>query len=319
MDTKTYEQLGLHIALGDADPGRVVNGRSNREILGALATPGDTQYHPCPEAFPAAGVPRGSVKSFPDWADSAIYPGTKRDLWIYTPSGFDARAAPPAVIVCNDGGGYLAADGPVRAAAVFDSLLHTGQMPPTIGVFVMPGRALEVKSRSELAAGEPDDPRATRQRSIEYDSCTDTYVRFVVEDLLPMVERHIGCALSADPHLRTICGISSGGICAFTAAWYRPEAFGRVISHCGSFTAIRGGHNYPYLIRSTPKKPIRVWMQSGERDADILFGNWPLANQEVAAALRFAGYEVNFAYGQGGHNLRHGGALFADALRWLSA
>ena len=319
MDTKTYESLGLHIALGDVDPRRVVNGRANREIVAALATPGDTQYNPCAAAFPGSQVPRGRVRSFPDWSRSSIYAGTKRDVWIYTPAQFDARGAPPAVMVFNDGGGYLAADGPVRAAAVFDTLIHAGDMAATIGVFVMPGRALDVKSRNQLQAGEADDPRATRQRSIEYDSCTDTYVRFLLADLLPMVEDEIGCALTVQPERRTICGISSGGICAFTAAWYRPDAFARVLSHCGSFTAIRGGHNYPYLIRSTERKPIRVWMQSGARDADILFGSWPLANQEVAAALRFAGYEVEFAFGEGGHNLRHGGALFAESLRWLWA
>ena len=156
-----------------------------------------------------------------------------------------------------------------------------------------------------------------QQRSFEYDSVTDLYARFLLEDLLPFVEGEIGCALTTDPARRTVCGISSGGICAFTAAWMRPDAFGRVVSHCGSFTAIRGGHNYPFLIRSTERKPIRVWMQSGTADADILFGNWPLANQEMAAALGFAGYDVEFVFGEGGHSLRHGGAVFADALRWL--
>jgi enterochelin esterase-like enzyme len=158
-----------------------------------------------------------------------------------------------------------------------------------------------------------------QQRSLEYDSCTDAYVRFLLADLLPFVEAEIGCQFTDDTAWRTICGISSGGICAFTAAWHRPDAFGRVISHCGSFTAIRGGHNYPFLIRSTSRKPIRIWMQSGANDADILFGNWPLANKEVAAALSFAGYEVKFVFGEGGHNLRHGGAVFADTLRWLWA
>ncbi|MFI4976973.1 MAG: alpha/beta hydrolase [Caulobacterales bacterium] len=303
MDTKTYESLGLHISMSDVDPTRVVNGRANREIQDALATAADRQYNPCPEAFVAEDVPRGRVTSFRDWAGSRVYPDTQRDLWIYTPPGFEPGGEAPALMVFNDGGGYLDRNGPVRAAAVFDTLLHAGEMRPTIGVFVMPGRS-------------PDTPQ---QRSIEYDSVTDSYVRFLLEDLLPFVEAEIGCALTGEPAHRTICGISSGGICAFTAAWYRPDAFGRVLSHCGSFTAIRGGHNYPYLIRSTPRKPIRVWMQSGENDADIILGSWPLANKEVAAALRFAGYEVKFVFGEGGHNLRHGGAVFADSLRWLWA
>ncbi|MYA17899.1 MAG: hypothetical protein F4Z28_14640 [Gammaproteobacteria bacterium] len=146
---------------------------------------------------------------------------------------------------------------------------------------------------------------------------TDDYVRFLAEDVLPLVEETVGRPFAPEPIRRAICGISSGGICAFNAAWHRPDLFGRVISHCGSFTAIRGGHNFPYLVRSTPRKPLRVFLQSGAADADIIFGSWPLANQEMAAALEFAGYDCRFEFGTGGHNLRHGGALFADTLRWL--
>jgi enterochelin esterase family protein len=301
MDTKTYERFGLHQSLGDVDPARIVNGRANREIQGALSTPGDRQYHPNPEAFPDDAIARGTVVSHRAWSQSRVWPRTQRDLWIYTPARFDPTGPAPALAVFNDGGAYLDRNGPVRAAAVLDWLIAAGEAPPTIGVFVMPGAA----------------EGSTQQRSIEYDSLTDDYVQFLMEDLLPFVEAEIGCALTHDPAWRTICGISSGGICAFTAAWRRPDAFGRVISHCGSFTAIRGGHNYPFLIRSTSRKPIRVWMQSGSADADILYGSWPIANQDVAAALRFAGYEVEFVFGEGGHNLRHGGAVFADALRWL--
>jgi len=301
MDTETYEALGLHRSLSDIDPTRVVNGRANREIQQALSVPGDRQYHPCPEASPTGDVPRGKVVSHRDWAGARVFPGTTRDVRIYTPPGFDPKGPPPAVIVFNDGSWYLDREGPVRAAAVLDSLLHVGEAPATVAVFVMPGK-------------NPDNPQ---QRSFEYDSVTDLYGRFLLEDLLPFVEDQIGCALTIDPAWRTVCGISSGGICAFTAAWYRPDAFGRVISHCGSFTAIRGGHNYPFLIRSTERKPIRVWMQSGSADADILFGSWPQANQSVAASLDFAGYDSRFVFGEGGHSLAHAGALFADTLRWL--
>jgi len=90
-----------------------------------------------------------------------------------------------------------------------------------------------------------------------------------------------------------------------------------VLSHCGSFTNIRGGHEYPYWVRETRRKPIRVFLQSGSGDADIIAGNWPLANQLMAASLEFAGYEVKLAYGDGGHNLHHGGAIFAESLLWL--
>jgi enterochelin esterase family protein len=304
MDTETYEALGLHKSMSDepGGGGREVNGRSNREIQGALSTPGDRQYHPNPEAFPVEGTPRGQVRSHRGWTGARVYLGTTRDLWIYTPPGFDPKGgAPPALTVFQDGGGYLDRNGPVRAAAVFDTLAAAGEMPPTVGVFVMPG----------AKEGTP------QQRSIEYDTVSEAYARFLIEDVFPFVETEIGCKLTTDPAWRSICGISSGGICAFTAAWFRPDAFGRVLSHCGSFTAIRGGHNYAYLIRSTPRKPIRVWMQSGAADADIILGSWPQANQAVAASLEFAGYDVKFVFGEGGHSLAHGGAVFADALRWL--
>jgi enterochelin esterase-like enzyme len=301
MDLQTYQGFGLHRSLSDVDPLRVVNGRFNREIEQSLFVPGDRQYHPCPEAHPGEDVPRGQVASHRDWTGARVFPGTTRDVRIYTPPGFDPAGPAPGVMFFNDGSWYLDRDGPVRAAAVLDSLIHRGEAPPTVGVFVMPGKS-------------ETNPQ---QRSFEYDSLTDLYARFLLEDLLPFVESEIGCKLNADPARRTVCGISSGGICAFTAAWMRPESFGCVLSHCGSFTAIRGGHNYPFLVRSTERKPIRVWMQSGSADADILFGSWPLANQAMAAALKFAGYDVEFVFGEGGHSLHHGGAVFADALRWL--
>lgn len=120
-----------------------------------------------------------------------------------------------------------------------------------------------------------------------------------------------------DPNHRTLCGISSGGICAVTAAWHCPDEFARVISHYGSFTNIRGGHNLPYLVRSTPRKPLRVFLQSGANDAATLFGDWALANQTMANALAYAGCDYRFEFGRAGHSLHHGGALFADTLRWL--
>ena len=92
---------------------------------------------------------------------------------------------------------------------------------------------------------------------------------------------------------------------------------GLVLSHIGSFTNIRGGHVYPALIRKTENKPIRVFLQDGANDLDNLHGNWPLANQSMAAALRFAKYDYRFEYGDGGHNGKHGGAILPDSLRWL--
>jgi enterochelin esterase family protein len=161
-----------------------------------------------------------------------------------------------------------------------------------------------------------------RNRSFEYDTLSDQYARFLLEEILPEVQKSVN--LRQDAASRAISGASSGGICAFTVAWERPEAFSKVLSWIGSFTNIAsgesrraGGHNYPALIRKTPKKPIRVFLQDGENDLDNAHGNWPLANQQMAKALAFAGYDYQFVYGKGFHSAAHGRAILPDSLRWL--
>ena len=208
-------------------------------------------------------------------------------------------------MVFQDGGGYVNEKGNVRTPIVFDNLIHKGEMPVTIGIFINPGVL--------PGAGEGATPR--RNRSFEYDSLGDRYASFLLKEILPAVGKEYN--LTDDPNMRAIGGISSGGICAWTVAWERPDAFRRVLSHVGSFTNIRGGHVYPALIRKAEKKPIRVFLQEGENDLDNLFGNWPLANRQMAAALKYAGYEQKLVMGTGGHNSRHGGAILPESLRWL--
>ena len=144
----------------------------------------------------------------------------------------------------------------------------------------------------------------------------------MLEEILPEVERTV--KLRHDPESRAIAGISSGGICAWTVAWEHPEEFSKVLSWVGSFTNIasgttrrEGGHNYEALIRKTPKKPIRVFLQDGANDLDNANGNWPLANQQMAKALEFAKYDYKFIFGQGFHSNLHGRAILPDSLRWL--
>ena len=132
-----------------------------------------------------------------------------------------------------------------------------------------------------------------------------------------MVTKEHSLKLSDDPNQRAICGISSGGICAFTVAWERPDQFRKVLSHVGSFTNIRGGHVIPAVIRKTENKPLRIFLQDGANDLDNLHGSWPLANQEMAASLKFKSYDYKFEFGDGGHNGKHGGAILPDSLRWL--
>jgi enterochelin esterase-like enzyme len=285
-----------------------VNGRRN----GVANDPAwDAAYHPCPEAYPGDDVPAGAVRKLENWAASRVYPGTRRHLWLYAPAGL-AGGSEARILFCNDGAWYLSRSGPVRAAQVLDTLHHRGEIPPTVAVFVLPG----VPEGEVPGPIESYDP-PTAQRSLEYDTLTPRYGEFLFGEILPLVAGELDLRISADPAHRTVCGISSGGIAAFSAAWFHPDQCRRVLSHCGSFTDIWGGHNYPSLVRRTPRKPLRVWLQSGANDANTPFGDWSLANRAMASALAYADYDHRFEFGIGGHSLAHGGALFADSLRWL--
>lgn len=260
-------------------------------------------YQLGPDSMPQDGVPQGTVTKL-QWKSDKVYAGTERDYWIYVPKQYDG-SQPACVMVFQDGGSYVDPQKQFRTTVVFDNLIHKKEMPVTIGIFLNPGN---------IPAAAPDQkPRSNR--SFEYDSLGDQYARFLLEEILPEVGKQY--KLTDDPEGRAICGISSGGICAWTVAWERPDAFRKVLSHVGSFTNIRGGHVYPALIRKTERKPLRVFLQDGANDLDNVHGSWPLANQEMAAALKFAKYDYRFEYGDGGHNGKHGGAILPESLRWL--
>jgi enterochelin esterase family protein len=271
-----------------------------------LATPfshGAEDYRPGPDSE-IQSVPRGEVRSS-RFDSSRVFPGTTREYFVYVPKQYDGTK-PACLMVFFDGAGFMRPDGPFRVPVVFDNLIARAEMPVTIAVAVNPGMIVPVLPGAK--------PRSTR--SLEYDSLGDANARFLLEELLPEATR--GLNITADPRGRAICGNSSGGIAAFTVAWERPDAFGKVVSHIGSFTNIRGGHVYPALIRKTkPAKLLRVFLQEGTNDLDNLHGNWPLANRDMAAALSFASYDHRVAFGDGGHSGRHGGAIFPDTLRWL--
>ena len=269
----------------------------------AFAAPQDDQYVLGPDSQVKPGVPQGKVITR-QWTESKIYPGTTRDWAIYVPTQYD-KAKPANVMVFQDGMGMVKADGQYRVPVVFDNLIASGEMPVTIGIFINPGF---------FPSADPKQ-KGRSNRSFEYDSLGDLYARFLLEEVLPEVSKEYN--LTTDPEGRAICGNSSGGICAFTVAWERPDAFRKVVSHIGSFTNIRGGHVYPALVRKTAKKPLRVFLQDGSNDLDNQFGNWPLANQDMAASLKFAGYDYKFVLGEGTHNGKHGASLFPDTMRWL--
>jgi gluconolactonase len=248
-------------------------------------------------------VPKGDVMKL-SFASSKIFPGTTRDVWIYVPKQYDP-ATPACVHVNQDGIQF-------NAPAVFDKLIAEKKMPVTIGVFIMHGR---VKAPNENALDRFN-------RSYEYDGLGDHYARFLLEELLPFVEQQKApdgrtIALSKKGNDRSIGGTSSGAICAFTAAWERPDAFSRVFSGIGTYVGLRGGHTYSTLIRKFEPKPIRIFLEDGSNDLNIYGGDWWMANQAMERSLAFAGYEVSHKWGDGGHNNKHATECFPEAMAWL--
>ncbi|CAK9037468.1 4-beta-D-xylan xylanohydrolase Z) [Durusdinium trenchii] len=253
------------------------------------------------------GVPRGKVTEH-QWLDSKVFPGTVRRYYVYVPAQYTPDK-PAALMVFQDGHAYIKEDGDMRVPVVFDNLIHAGDMPVTIGVFVDPGH------KKDQLPPEPGWRPQPENRSVEYDTLSADYAELLLSEILPEVAKEY--RFTDDPEGRAICGMSSGGICAFTVAWERPDAFRKVLSHIGSFTNIRGGDAYPGIIRKADKRPLRVFLQDGSNDLDNEHGNWPLGNQQMAAAFAFRDYDYKFVYGAGAHNGNHGGAILPDSLRWL--
>jgi sugar lactone lactonase YvrE/enterochelin esterase-like enzyme len=274
--------------------------------LSAFAQPNQPQesYPPNPDSQEQPGVPKGEVLKF-TFENSKVFPGTWREYWVYVPAQYTPDK-PACVYVNQDGVQW-------NAPVVFDNLIHKKEMPVTIGVFIMHGRVRAANAESALDRFN---------RSFEYDGLGDNYARFLLDELLPDVETKKtsdgrAIRLSKNGNDRAIGGSSSGAICAFTAAWERPDAFTRVFSAIGTYVGLRGGHNYSTLIRKYEPKPIRVFLQDGANDLNIYGGDWWMANQAMERSLVFAGYEVQHVWGEGQHNGRHGAAIFPDAMRWL--
>jgi gluconolactonase len=251
----------------------------------------------------AQDVPKGEVTQHV-FDKSKVFPGTTRDYWIYVPKQYDA-SKPACVYINQDGIQY-------KAPEVFDKLIAEGSMPVTIGVFVMHGR---VKAQNDQALDRFN-------RSYEYDGLGDNYARFLLDELLPEVETKKtadgkAIKLSQDGNDRCIAGASSGAICAFTAAWERPDAFRRVYSTIGTYVGLRGGQDYSTLVRKYEPKPLRIYLQDGSNDLNIYGGDWWIANQQLERSLSFAGYEVTHNWGDGGHDGKHATEIFPEAMKWV--
>ena len=249
-------------------------------------------------------VPQGKITNHT--FESNIFKNTSRAYQVYIPAQYDA-SKPAALMIFQDGHAYVNKEGEFRIPIVFDNLIHQGKMPVTIGLFINPGH--------DKSIGDIESPWRSSNRSVEYDSMNDDYGRFLIEEMIPELKKTYN--ISDDPKMRAIGGLSSGGICAFSAAWFHPEAFHKVLSHFGSFADIRGGHNYPPMIRKADKKDIKVFLQDGKNDLDNQFGNWWLANLQMEKALKFKDYDYMFVSGDGGHDGKQGGTILPETLEWL--
>jgi len=235
------------------------------------------------------------------------YPGAERRAWLHIPHGVDTTE-PLNFCVFQDGWLYLDPDGPIRGGVVLDNLHSHGLLERTVGIFVDPGA---VPSEQ---AGE------VKQRNLEYDPFTADYGAFLREEVLPAVERHVTLDRSREGNV--ICGGSSGGNCAFTAAWFHPDLFEAAICFVSSFAQIPDGNSVPTRLAEVPAGTprLRVFQQIALRDLywDEPQDNWVAENFKVAAALVERGDDVRVVVGDGGHSPNHGGVLLPDALQWVA-
>ena len=288
------------------------------------------------DSIPQPGVAKGQLIGPLEFKSKIIPGNTVRQYWIYVPVGYD-RARPANLLVWQDAQRAVPMDLPLRLNVVLDNLIAKKEIPPTIGIFITPGQRDAEHYPDNLGSRNPNN------RANEYDALSDTYARFLTEELLPEVGKRY--AFSADPAKRAIGGTSSGAIASFTTAWHKPEAFGNVISFIGSYTSIGyrpatattpmipGGDTYPGLIRKNPIRKLRIFLQDGSSDLDNVHGSWFLANQQMLSALNWANanadastnpevkagprYDVRHEWGDGAHSDAHGGWLLPGILRWM--
>jgi len=280
-----------------------------------------------PESYQQPGVPAGTL-SEKIAHTSRIYDGMKSDYWIYVPVEYKPDT-PAALMVFQDGGAYTDRNGNNPALNAIDNLIAEKKIPVMICVFTNPVDITDSPGTPtyNFVKGYADKWQRTLKdsmRSMLYDTVSDRYVRYLRDEILADVAAKYN--IRKDSYSRAITGLSSGGICAFNAAWQVPDQFSRVISWIGSFESIQwkedsavpdGGQDYPEKVLHEEKRNIRVWLQDGSNDLDVRYGNWPLANLRLATALKFREYDFHLSFGEGTHNTAHGAAEFPEEMTWL--
>jgi enterochelin esterase-like enzyme len=245
-------------------------------------------YDPPPEMTLQPGVTAG--KMTPVMVAGTLLAG--RQVTVYTPAGYVAMTPAP-FIVLQDGNSYM---NNFKLNTVLDNMIAKHELPAMIAIFVPNGGAAK--------------------RSFEYDTLSDLYTRFVLEEVLPAVEKALPIKLTTDPDGRATGGHSSGGIAAFSMGWYRPDQFRRILSNSGSFVSIRGGDKYPGIVDMTPAKPLRVFLSVGSKDNES--PRWQKGNENMATALAAKAYHYRFVLLNGGtHAQSYPASIMPETLRWL--
>ena len=302
----------------------------NAEELAKHDSPIHATYSFTADSLERADIKRGKLEG-PFEFHSTVFKNTVRRYWIYVPAKYNPKK-PPNLLVFQDGQRAVNPKGSLRIPTVLDNLIHKGDIPVTLGVFITPGNVSE-HYPDNLGMDNPDN------RAAEYDSLSDGYTKFLIDELLPEVAKRY--RFSENPKQRIIGGTSSGAICAFTVGWYKPESFGNIISMIGSYTSIGyqpakagqpmqpGGDLYPGMIRKSAIRPLRIFLQDGSNDINNEHGNWFLANQQMLSSLEWANanadklglagarYDISHVWGEGGHSDQHGGVLLPNMLRWF--
>jgi enterochelin esterase-like enzyme len=281
-----------------------------------------------PDSYAHAGVPAGKLSEKLTHS-SKIYDGMKSEYWIYVPAQYDPKTA-AALMVFQDGGWYIDREGNIPVLNTIDNLIAQKKIPVMICVFINPGDITDFPRTPTFEFVKKYGDRWKRtlkdsMRSTLYDTVSDRYARFLRDEVLAEVSAKYN--IRKDAYSRAITGLSSGGICAFNAAWQMPEQFGRVISWIGSFESIQwkedpnvpdGGQDYSDKILREPRRNIRVWLQDGSEDLEIeKYGSWALANLRMANALKMKAYDFHFSFGKGSHNPGQGAAEFPAEMTWL--
>jgi len=280
-------------------------------------------YHDAPEVKAKEGVPVGELHKFTmDSADSKMYPGIakgkpgvtpyKRDVVVYVPKQYVAGSLAPFIVV-QDGLGYVKSMAPA-----LDNMIADHRLPPMIGVFINSGGG---------------DSKGS-ERGLEYDTVSGKYAEFIESEVLPRIEKDLGVKFTKDPEGRATMGGSSGAAAAFTMGWFHPDLYRRVLSYSGTFVdqqspqnpeSLHGAWEYhEHLIPQSDAKPIRIWMEVGEKDNgadrdEASLHNWVMANQRMAAALKAKGYQYQYVFAKAGKHVdrRVVNQTLPEALEWL--